>query len=185
MSMSPLSGWQSLRDIPSNLDAQQHKFSHLGAKPIPRSTPARRNEQPPAERYERVFYRQLAQSKQVSGEHTCRVKNPVYSLDTSALDLALNLFPWAAHREDTATVTLSAGLNHGMQVPEFVAIRDGQENDRVQGRRVDVPKRRMVAFDKEYVDDEWFKSLTDEGVFFVTRLRAKAVYAVKERRPVH
>lgn len=39
-----------------------------------------------------------------------------------------------------------------------------------------------MAFDKGYVDYQWFKSLTDNGVFFVTRLRAKAVYAVKERR---
>jgi hypothetical protein len=32
------------------------------------------------------------------------------------------------------------------------------------------------------VDYHWFKLLTDKGVFFVTRLRAKAVYRVEERR---
>ena len=34
MAMSQLSGRQSLRDIQSNLEAQQHKLYHLGAKPI-------------------------------------------------------------------------------------------------------------------------------------------------------
>ena len=181
MGMSQLSGRQSLRDIQSNLEAQQHKLYHLGAKPIPRSTLARLNEQQPAELYEQVFYRLLAQSKQVPGSHKFRFKNPLYSLDASAIDLALHVFPWAAHREDTANLKLSVGLNHGTQVPEFVAISDGQENDMVQGRRFDFPKGSVVAFDKGYVDYEWFKSLTDKGVFFVTRLRAKAVYAVKKR----
>ncbi len=60
-------------------------------------------------------------------------------------------------------------------IPEFVALSDGQENDRVQGRRFDFPTGSIVAFDKGYVDDEWFKSLTDKGVFFVTQVRAKPV----------
>lgn len=59
MSMSQLSGRQSLRDIESNLEAQQDKLYHLGAKPIARSTLARLNEQQPAKLYEAVFYKLL------------------------------------------------------------------------------------------------------------------------------
>ncbi len=36
LSMSQVSGCQSLRDIQSNLEAQSQKLYHLGAKPIPR-----------------------------------------------------------------------------------------------------------------------------------------------------
>ncbi|MDY6490492.1 DUF4372 domain-containing protein, partial [Acinetobacter faecalis] len=46
--MSQFSCRQSLRDIQSNLECQQEKLSHLGAKSIPRSTLARINEQQPA-----------------------------------------------------------------------------------------------------------------------------------------
>lgn len=184
MGMSQLSGRQSLRDIQSNLDAQQHKLYHLGAKSIPRSTLARLNEKQPAELYEAVFHRLLARCKGMSGKHKFRFKNPLYSLDASAIDLSLKAFPWAAHRDDTANVKLSVGLNHGTHIPEFVAVSGGQENDMVQGRQARFPKGSIVAFDKGYVDYEWFKSLTDQGVFFVTRLRAKAVYAIKERRQV-
>jgi len=69
-------------------------------------------------------------------------------------------------------------------IPEFVALSDGNENDMVQGRRFEFPRGGIVAFDKGYVDYEWFKSLTDKGVSFVTRLRAKSVYKVLARRPV-
>lgn len=46
--MSQLSCRQSLRDIESNLESQQEKLYHLGAKRIARSTLARINEEQPA-----------------------------------------------------------------------------------------------------------------------------------------
>ena len=179
MAMSQLSGRQSLRDIQSNLESQQHKLYHLGAKTIPRSTLARLNEKQPAELYEAVFKQLLVRCQGMLSQHKFRFKNPLYSLDASAIDLSLKVFPWAAHRDDTANVKLSVGLNHGTHVPEFVALSDGQENDMVQGRQFQFPKGSIVAFDKGYVDYQWFNSLTEQGVFFVTRLRAKAVYCVK------
>ena len=181
MLMSQLSGRQSLRDIESNLEAQQHKLYHLGAKPIAKSTLARLNDQQPAALYESLFYKLLRQLKRQPGEHKFRFKNPLYSMDASAIDLSLKLFPWAAHRDDTANIKLSVGLNHATEVPEFVALSDGNENDMVAGRRFQFPKGSIVAFDKGYVDYAWFGSLTNQGVTFVTRLRAKAVYRVVER----
>lgn len=184
ISMSQLSGRQSLRDIQSNLEAQQHKLYHLGAKPIARSTLARLNEKQPAELYEALFQRLLSRCKTLPGQHKFRFKNPLYSLDASAIELSLKLFPWAAHREDSATVKLSVGLNHGNEVPEFVTISEGNQNDMVAGRKFQFPKGSIVAFDKGYVDYQWFGNLTKQGVFFVTRLRPKAVYKVLERRPI-
>lgn len=185
MAMSQLSGRQSLRDIQSNLETQQHKLYHLGAKSIPRSTLARLNEKQPAELYEALFYRLLKRCQTSPGQHKFRFKNPLYSLDASEIDLSLKLFPWAAYSESSAGVKLSVGLNHGTHVPEFVALSDARENDMVEGRKFKFPKGSMVAFDKGYVDYQWFNSLTKQGVFFVTRLRAKAVYTVKERHPVN
>lgn len=185
MSMAQLSGRQSLRDIQSNLEAQRDKLYHLGAKPIARTTLARLNEKQPAELYQALFYKLLRRCKQQPASHKFRFKNPLYSLDASAIDLSLKLFPWAAHRNDTANVKLSVGLNHATVMPEFVALSDGNENDMVQGRKFEFPKGSIVAFDKGYVDYQWFGHLTNQGVSFVTRLRPKAVYAILERKDVN
>lgn len=185
MAMSQLSGRQSLRDIESNLKAQQQKLYHLGAKPVARSTLSRMNEKQPAELYHAVFYKLLNRCKTQPGKHQFRFKNPLYSLDTSLIDLSLKLFPWAACHQDKASVKLSVGLNHGNLLPEFVALSDGNENDMIQGRQFDFPKGSIVVFDKGYVDYQWYKSLTDKGVFLVTRLRPKAVYKVLERKRVN
>ncbi len=185
MAMSQLSGRQSLRDIQSNLEAQQHKLYHLGAKPIARSTLARMNEKQPAEFYEALFYQLLNRCKQQSSQHKFRFKNPMYSLDASAIDLSIKLFPWAEYTPGTAKVKLSVGLNHGNGIPEFVALSDGNENDMVRGRAFRFPKGSVVAFDRGYIDYQWFADLTKQGVSFVTRLRPSAVYSVLERRQVN
>ncbi len=140
MLMSQLSGRQSLRDIQSNLEAQQHKLYHVGAKPITKPSLARLNDRQPAELYESLFYKLLHQLKRQPGKHKFRFKNPLYSMDASAIDLSLNLFPWAAYRDDTANVKLSVGLNHATEVPEFVSLSDGNENDMVEGRKFRFPK---------------------------------------------
>ena len=145
--MSQFTGRQSLRDIESNLEAQQSQLYHLGAKPIARSTLARINENQPAELYQALFYKLLAQCEsRQSNAHKFRFKNPLYSLDASHIDLSLKLFPWAKVNQHKASVKLSAGLNHGNLIPEFVAIENGSENDMVQGRKFSFPKGSIVAW---------------------------------------
>ena len=38
----------------------------------------------------------------------------------------------------------------------------------------------ILAIDRGYNDYEWFRELTQEEVYFVTRMKEKAVYEVKE-----
>lgn len=178
MAMSQLSGRQSLRDIEANLQAQRHKLYHLGAKPIARSSLARVNEKQPYELYQALFYQLLDRTSKHPGQHKFRFKNPLYSLDASLIDLSLKLFPWAESGRSNAAVKLHVGLNHGNMIPEFVALGDGNDHDVKQGREFDFPKGSIVVFDKGYLDYAWYKSLTDKGIYLVTRLRTNTVYEV-------
>lgn len=184
MAMSQIAGRQSLRDIESNLQSQQNKLYHLGAKPIARTTLARINEHQPHELYQALFYQLLGRVSSSPSKHKFRFKNPLFSLDASLIDLSVNIFPWAQCNKDKAAVKLHVGLNHGNMIPEFVALSDGKRSDLIEGRKFDFPRGSIVAFDKGYVDYGWYKSLTDKGVFFVTRLRPNSVYNVIERRSV-
>jgi len=184
IAMSQLSGRQSLRDIEANLQAQRPKLYHLGAKPIARSSLARVNEQQPYELYQALFYQLLERTRNHSGQHRFRFKNPLYSLDASLIDLSLKLFPWAESGHSNASVKLHVGLNHRNLIPEFVALSDGNEHDVVKGRQFDFPKGSIVVFDKGYLDYSWYKSLTDKGIYFVTRHRTNTVYEVIQEHKV-
>ena len=182
--MSQLSCRQSLRDIQSNLESQQEKLYHLGAKRIARSTLARLNEEQPASLYQQLFTQLLQHCENSKTAHKFRFRNPLYSLDASHIDLSLSLCEWAKVHESKASIKLSVGLNHSNTIPEFVALGDGIENDMVQGRAFKFPAGSIIVFDKGYVDYQWFAQLTHHKVSFVTRLRPKTVYQVKSSRSV-
>ena len=99
------------------------------------------------------------------------------------IGLSLALFPWAHTQSNKAALKLHVGLNHRILIPEFVALGDGREGELVPARRFEFLQGRIIACDKGYVHYGWHESMTDKGVFFVTRLRSKAVYQVVERRP--
>ena len=42
----------------------------------------------------------------------------------------------------------------------------------------------IVVCDRGYIDYQWFKALTEEGVFFVTRMRTDMGYRIVEERQV-
>ena len=150
--MSQLSCRQSLRDIESNLESQQEKLYHLGAKRIARSTLARINEEQPARLYQQLFIQLLQHCENSKIAHKFRFKNLLYSLDASHIDLSLSLCEWAKVHESKASIKLTVGLNHSNTIPEFVALGDGIENDMVQGRTLKFPPGSIVVFGKGYVD---------------------------------
>jgi len=66
-------------------------------------------------------------------------------------------------------------------------ITEGKIADVVIAQQVVLPKGSVVVVDRGYSDYLMFERWCEEGVFFVTRLKANASYAVIERRsvPVH
>ncbi len=184
MAMGQLSGRKSLRDIVDNVSAQAHRLYHLGSAKLSRSNLSRINENKPYALYEALFGKLLNRCQGVVPGHQFRFKNPLYSLDASTIDLCLSVFPWAKFRTTKGAVKLHVGLNHAGYLPEFVTLTEGRKHDVTVGRILNFPKGSIVAMDKAYNDYSWYKQLTDNGIFFVTRLKTNAKYRVVDRREV-
>ncbi len=184
MAMGQLSGRNSLRDIVENISAQTHRLYHLGSAKLSRSNLSRINENKPYALYEALFENLLKRCQGVVPGHQFRFKNPLYSLDASTIDLCLSVFPWAKFRTTKGAVKLHVGLNHAGYLPEFVTLTEGRKHDVTVGRILKFPKGSIVVMDKAYNDYSWYEHLTDNGIFFVTRLKANARYRVIERREV-
>ena len=184
MAFGQLSGRQSLRDIESNMKAQQSRLYHLGTRGIPRSSLSRLNDQQPYSLYEALFAKLYARCQTISGRHKFRFRNPLYSLDASLIDLSLSIFPWAHFALGKAAVKLHVGLDHAGHLPAFATVTESKVTDVEVGRTLQFPKGSIVAFDKGYVDYQWFNQLNIKGVFFVTRIRRNAHWRVLERREV-
>ena len=99
MGMARLAGRASLRDIVSNLSAQSHKLYRLGVGEVSRSSLARVNAEKPSELHEALFGLLLSRCRSAAPGRRFRFRNPLYSLDSTVIDLCLSMFPWAKFRQ--------------------------------------------------------------------------------------
>jgi len=175
----------SLREICGGLASCEGKLSHLGITAPARSTLAYANEHRPWQLYRAVFQELLARCQtEGRGRRKFRFKNKLVSLDSTVIDLCATLFDWAKFRRTKGAVKLHLLLDHDGYLPTVAVITEGKRHDVRVARTLRFDPGTILVMDRGYVDYEWFGKLTADGVFFVTRLKDNALYAVEERRAV-
>ena len=68
----------------------------------------------------------------------------------------------------------------GQYLPSFAVLTEGKTSEIKVARTLRFDPGTILAIDRGYIDYEWFRELTQEEVYFVTRMKEKAVYAVQE-----
>lgn len=176
---------QSLREICHGLASIEGKLNHLGIDSAPnKSTLAYANAHRPAELYQRVFDELLGRCRQLAPKHRLRFKNPLLSIDASVIELCASVFDWARYQKTKGAVKLHLILDHSGLLPSFCHIEEARKYDVVVARELEFAPGTVLVFDRGYTDFTWFKSLTERGVLFVTRLKRGTLYEIVEERPV-
>jgi len=178
---------KSLREVSDGLRVTCGKLNHLGIKSAPcKSTLAYANAHRPWQLYASLFHILLerCQGQSPGKKRRFRFKNPLYSLDATTIDLCLSLFPWAKFRQTKGAVKLHLLLDHDGYLPTFACITEGVVQDVSIASHLNLPKGSIVAMDRAYCSYALFERWTQEGVFFVTRQRGNAVFAVVRDLPV-
>ncbi len=176
---------KSLREICGGLAACEGKLSHLGITALSRSTLAYANEHRPWTLYKAVFFQLLGRCQAVApGKRKFRFKNKLLSLDASVIDLCASLFDWARFRRTKGAVKLHLLLDHDGYLPCFAVITEGRQHEVKVAQTLTFPPGAILVIDRGYTDYRWFGDLTLQGAFFVTRLKANAVYTVVGTREV-
>jgi len=175
----------SLREICGGLRSSEGKLKHLGITAPSRSTLAYANEHRPWQLYRAVFQELLARCQPLAqGRRKFRFKNKLVSLDSTVIDLCATLFDWAQYRRTKGAVKLHCLLDHDGYLPSVVVITEGKRHDVRVARTLRFDPGTIVVMDRGYTDYAWYGQLTAQGVWFVTRLKAAAVYEVVETRQI-
>jgi len=173
----------SLRDIETSLSVQYSKWYHIGLRGIKRSTLSDAMRERPYEIFEGLFYKLLEKCRSVTPKHRFKFKNPLYTLDSTIIDLCLSLFPWATFRKRKGAIKLHYLYDHSGSIPTFMTLTDGRHHDiRVakQEEKLDfalLPDS-ILSIDKAYIDYRWLSSLNQRQVYFVTRVKDNMKYEV-------
>ncbi len=187
MAFAQLTYRESLRDIEACLRAQESKLYHMGIKSrVSRSTLADANEV----RDWRI-YADFAQSligiarRLYAGDpFGVDLKETVYALDASTIDLCLSVFSWAPFRSTKAAIKLHTLLDLRGNIPLFLHISDGKLHD-VNVLDLLLPESgAFYIMDRGYIDFERLHHLHEAGSFFVTRAKSNLKAQRRYSHPV-
>jgi len=183
-----LRGAKSLREICGGLAASEGKLRHLGLPQAPpRSTLAYANEHRPWQLYEDLFHRVLGQCRLMaaySSGQRCKFhfKHTLLSMDASVLDLCASVFDWARFCRTKGGVKLHLLLDHDGFLPCYAVVTAGKQHEVRVERQWSYEPGTLLVMDRGYHDYAWFAELTQQEVYFVTRLKDNADYIVVENR---
>ena len=177
---------RSLREITDGLLSCEGKLKHLGlmGHAPRRSTLSYANAHRPWQLYQRLFYDLLEQCQAISPKKKFRFKNRLLTLDSSMIELCASIYDWAHFTRTKGAIKLHCLLDHDGYLPVFAHISEGNSCDRAVARSLDLPKGSVVVIDRGYCDYQLFNQWTQQGVFFVSRLRSSAQYVRVKSLPV-
>ena len=175
MAFAQLTYRESLRDIEACLRAQAAKLYHMGLRSdVARNTLANAN----AMRNWRIYcdfaQRLIAIARRLYAEEPLGVelKDTVYALDSTTIDLCLSMFPWAPFRSTKAAVKLHTLLDLRGNIPSFNFISDGKLHDINILDQLLPEAGAFYVMDRGYNDFERLGRWHDAGSFFVTRAKS-------------
>jgi Transposase DDE domain/Domain of unknown function (DUF4372) len=181
MLYAQLSGRKSLRDLVFSLNRQAYKLYHLGFTEVKRTTLADANEQRPAVIFEETYHKLLDRLHADMARHQ-PVNPEIKIIDSTTIDLCAAVFPWAHFRARKGAIKLHTILRD--LLPHCVILTDGNTHDLIAAKKMEFEVGDLLIIDRAYIDYAWLYGLHHQGVWFVTRLKTNACYAVMEDRGI-
>lgn len=174
MAFAQLAYRESLRDIEACLRAQSSKLYHMGIRSrVSKSTLADANEVRDWKIY--ADFAQVlisvARKLYVNEDFGVELKNTVYALDASTIDLCLSMFPWAKFRKNKGAVKLHTLLDLRGSIPTFISITDGKVHDVNILDQLIIEAGSFYIMDRGYLDFDRLYQLHQDSAFFVIRAK--------------
>ena len=175
MAFAQLTYRESLRDIESCLRFMQPKLYHIGIRgQVSRNTLANANNQRDWRIYADFAQVLIHQARGLYLEDSfgIELKNTVYALDSTTIDLCLSLFPWAHFRKNKGAIKVHTLLDLRGPIPSFIDITDGKFAD-VHILDILIPEAgSFYIMDRGYLDFARLYALHQAHATFITRAKS-------------
>ena len=166
---------ESMSDTMLCLKLNSSKLFHLGiGKVFDKSTVSRANEYRDWRIFQDFGIKLIEQAKELykdSNELDFNLKGDVFALDSTTVDLCLDVFWWATFRSTKAAIKIHTLLDCKTSIPEFVFISEGDVHDVNILDLLPIVKGSYYVMDKAYIDFERLYSLHLKKAFFVVRAK--------------
>ena len=166
---------ESMSDTMLCLKLNSSKLFHLGiGKVFDKSTVSRANENRDWRIFQDFGIKLIDQAKELykdSNGLDFDLKGDVFALDSTTVDLCLDVFWWATFRSTKAAIKIHTLLDCKTSIPEFIFISEGDVHDVNILDILPIAKGSYYVMDKAYIDFERLYSLHLKRAYFVIRAK--------------
>jgi len=185
MSFGQLTHRESLSDTALCLKLHKDKLYHLGiGKAFDKSTISRANENRDSRIFQDFAFSLINQAKILYANYNhidVKLKGDIYALDSTTIDMCLDVCWWAKFRTTKAAIKLHTLLDLKTAIPEYIFISDGSVHDVNVIDFITIPRGSYLVMDKAYVDFARLYNLDSDCVNFVIRAKDNMLFKVINR----
>lgn len=175
MAFGQLTHRESLSDTILCIGANTNKLYHLGiGRAISKSTLSKANENRDWRIYQDYGLLLIAQAKVLyvgTSQLEIDIRNNVFNIDSTLIDLCLTLYPWAKFRKHKAAVKLHTMIDAKTSIPEFIHISDGKMHDVNVLDMITFLPDSFYVMDRGYLDFKRLYRIHKAGAYFITRTK--------------
>jgi hypothetical protein len=187
MAFGQLTHRESLSDTIMCIGANAKKLYHLGiGRAIDKSTLSRANRKRDWRIYRDLALSLISRAKELYRDDSqleVNIKDNVFIIDSSTIDLCLSLYPWAKFRKAKAAVKMHTKMDAKTSIPDFIHISDGKMHDVNVLDMLVFLAGAFYVMDRGYLDFERLYRVHRSGAYFLIRakknLKFKRVYSAK------
>lgn len=179
MAFAQLTYRESLRDIEACLRSAGTKLYHMGIRRrVARNTLANANQA----RDWRIYadFAQtlisIARELYIGDSFGIELKETVYALDATTIDLCLSLFPWAKFRKRKGAVKLHTLLDLRGNIPSVIIVTHGKVHDVHILDQLVFEAGAIYIMDRGYLDFQRLHNVSLASAFFLTRAKSNMVF---------
>jgi Transposase DDE domain/Domain of unknown function (DUF4372) len=181
MSYAQFTRREGLRDLVLCLNSQRSRLYHVGMRhAVSRSTLADANDRRNFELFESLAKRMIELALQAHKDTPIPLdlKEPLYALDSTTIDLCLSLFAWADFRQTKAAIKAHTVIDLRGAIAVFVSITTGKVHDVQILDILELSIGAIVVMDRGYIDYKRLYQWVKRECSFVVRAKDNMRYNV-------
>ena len=166
---------ESMSDTMLCLKLNADKLYHLGiGKVVNKSTLSRANEKRHWQIFQDFGLKLIDQARilyEGDNQLDLKLKGKIFALDSTTVDLCLEVFLWATFRSTKAAIKIHTLLDLKTSIPEFIFITEGGLHDVNAMDYIPIQKGSYYVMDKAYIDFERLYNIKTDKAYFVVRAK--------------
>jgi len=186
MIFGQLTSRESMRDLMLSLEPQRSKFYHLGfGNTVSRRNLGNANDKRDCRIFQEFAYILIEKARKTcyNNDFEIKVEGNVYALDSSTVDLCMNIFWWAKFRSTKSGIKLHTLFDVKSSIPSFIYISEAKLHDVKILDHLVYEEGSFYVMDKAYIDYKRLYVIHIRKAYFVTRaksnMRFRRIYSRK------